>query len=52
MDPCVPIRGRQSDPAETGKRREAGGRLKASSGGVPEEIRAARPLAEKPRFQS
>ena len=53
MDPCVPIRGRQSDPGEPGKRREAGGRRKApSGGGVPEEIQAVRPLAEKPRFQS
>ena len=53
IDPCVPIRGRQSDPAEPGKRREAGGRRKASSGGgVPEEIQAVRPLAEKTRFQS
>ena len=53
MDPCVPIRARQSDPGEPGKRRRAGGRRKASlGGGVPEEIQAVRSLAEKPRFQS
>ena len=53
MDQGVPIRGRQSDPAEPGKIQEAGGRRKASSGGgVPEEMQAVRPPAEKPRFQS
>ena len=48
----MPIRGRQSDPGEPGNRREALGRRKVSSGGgVPEEIQAVRPHAEKPRFQ-